>query len=278
MTMTGSLLFHRDTSPAITYNSFGNGTPVLLIHGLFADKEQWTALARLLALRGHKVIVPDLPGYGRSTGFELSNYRLEQQVQSLHTFIRGLGIKQLDVAGNSMGGAIAELYAQRYPEEVRTVAFLGAPFGYTPWDEPMREAIFRGTNPFIPTSEPELDAEMGLLFNHPPHIEPQRRKTLLAGYVTQNRHYVQVWNVVNMYDDVLKRTPLAPKPTLIVWGRNDHVFSAQAAQSLQRRIAGSELHQMENAGHLLHLENADEVAPLYAGFLRATSVSSAGTT
>src|ERR1700733_847931 len=268
--MTSSLLSQRDTAPAIAYNSFGTGTPVLLIHGLFADKEQWTALARLLALRGHRVIVPDLPGYGRSTGFELSNYRLEQQVQAVHTFVRGLGIEQLDVAGNSMGGAIAELYAQRYPEEVRTVAFLGAPFGYTPWDEPMREAIFRGTNPFIPTSEAELDAEMGLLFNHPPHIEPQRRKTLLTEYVTQNKHYVQVWNVVNMYDDVLKRTPLAPKPTLIVWGRDDHVFGAQAAQSLQRRIVGSELHQMENAGHLLHLENADEVALLYAGFLLAS--------
>jgi pimeloyl-ACP methyl ester carboxylesterase len=56
---------------------------------------QWTALARLLALRGHQVIVPDLPGYGRSIGFELSNYRLEQQVQSLHTFVRELGIDQL---------------------------------------------------------------------------------------------------------------------------------------------------------------------------------------
>src|ERR1700734_777398 len=105
MTMTGSSLSHRDTAPAIAYNSFGTGTPVLLIHGLFADKEQWTALARLLALRGHQVIVPDLPGYGRSIGFELSNYRLEQQVQSLHTFVRELGIEQLAVAGDSMGGA-----------------------------------------------------------------------------------------------------------------------------------------------------------------------------
>jgi abhydrolase domain-containing protein 6 len=274
MTLSGSLLSHRDTSPPIAYNSFGKGAPVLLIHGLFADKEQWTALARLLALHGHRAIVPDLPGYGLSTGFELSTYRLEQQVESLHTFIRGLGIKQLDVAGNSMGGAIAELYAQRYPEEVRTVAFLGAPFGYTPWDEPMREAIFCGTNPFIPTSEAELDVEMGLLFNHPPHIEAQRRKRLLAAYVTQNRHYVQIWDVVNMYDDVLKRTPFARKPTLIVWGREDHVFGANAAQSLQRMIVGSELHQLENAGHLLHLENAAEVARLYAGFLLARRCSS----
>jgi abhydrolase domain-containing protein 6 len=74
------------------------------------------------------------------------------------------------------------------------------------------------------------------------------------------------------------RAPLAPKPTLIVWGRDDHVFGAHAAQSLQRQIVGSELHQMENAGHLLHMENADEVAPLYAGFLHAASVSSAGGT
>jgi abhydrolase domain-containing protein 6 len=257
-----------DAPPAIAYNSFGTGAPVLLIHGLFADKEQGTALARLLALCGNRVVVPDLPGYGQSKGFDLTHYRLEQQVQALHTFIRGLGIKQLDVAGNSMGGAIAELYAQSYPEEVRTVAFLGAPFGYTPWDKPMREAIFRGTNPFIPTNDAELDIEMDLLFSHPPHIEPQRRRTLLAEYITQNRHYVQVWNVVNMYDDVLKRTPLAPKRTLIVWGREDHVFGADAAESLQRKIPGSELHQLKNAGHLLHLENAAEVARLYTSFLR----------
>jgi pimeloyl-ACP methyl ester carboxylesterase len=43
--------------------------------------------------------------------------------------------ERLDVAGNSMGGAIAELYAQRYPGEVRSVAFLGAPFGYTSLSE-----------------------------------------------------------------------------------------------------------------------------------------------
>jgi pimeloyl-ACP methyl ester carboxylesterase len=91
---------------------------------------------------------------------------------------------------------------------------------------------------------------------------------LLAEYITQNRHYVQVWNVVNMYDDVLKRTPLAPKRTLIVWGREDHVFGADAAESLQRKVPGSELHRLENAGHLLHLENAAEVARLYTSFLR----------
>jgi pimeloyl-ACP methyl ester carboxylesterase len=265
--LTQKISTRQSTAPEIAYNCFGSGNPVVLLHGLFANKEQWTPLARLLALQGRKVVAPDLPGFGQSTGFEIANYRLDEQVQSLHTFIRELGLTRFDIAGNSMGGAIAELYAQSYPEEVRTVAFLGAPFGYTPWDETMQEAIFRGINPFIPTNNAELDLELGMLFRHPPHIEASRREVLLAEYIEQNRHFVQVWNVVNMYANVLRRRGLAQKRTLIIWGREDHVFGADAAESLRQSIAGSELYKLEGAGHLLHLENASEVARLYTRFL-----------
>lgn len=51
----------------IVCNRYGQGPTLLLLHGLFADKEQWHGLASALAAAGYSAIVPDLPGYGQST-------------------------------------------------------------------------------------------------------------------------------------------------------------------------------------------------------------------
>ena len=64
---------------------------------------------------GYRAIAPDLPGYGNSNGFTLRDYALENQTTLLHELMEKLGIKSFDLAGNSMGGAIAQLYAQSYP-------------------------------------------------------------------------------------------------------------------------------------------------------------------
>src|SRR3954469_21965246 len=52
----------------IGYNRAGAGPAVLLVHGLFADKEQWSTLACLLVEAGYTAIALDLPGYGKSDG------------------------------------------------------------------------------------------------------------------------------------------------------------------------------------------------------------------
>jgi abhydrolase domain-containing protein 6 len=254
----------------IVYNTVGKGPSILLIHGLFADKEQWTDLACRLADAGYAPIAVDLPGYGKSDRFSLSAYRLENQVDKLHTLMTRLNIERFDVAGNSMGGAIASLYARRYSQQVRSVAFIGSPLGIIAWSPEMHSAIYRGINPFIPITQPQLDLELQLLFVAPPAIPEPVKKEIVANYVLHNLHFVQIWNIVNLYNDILATRPLARTPTLIVWGDDDHIYNIAGAQKLQRRIAGSELHRLPHAGHLLHVENAADVAPMYVNFLKSS--------
>ena len=261
----------------VVYNVIGAGPTVLLIHGLFADKEQWSALAPLIANGGYAALSVDLPGYGKSSGFSLTDFALEREVEHLHALIARLGIARIHIAGNSMGGAIAALYSQRYPREVRSLAFLGSPLGITTWAEAFKAAVSRGINPFIPINEAELDTELELLFVNPPAISEQEKRAIVANYVARERHYVQVWNIVNLYDDVLTRIRPTRAPTLIVWGDDDRVFSAVGARKLRDRIPGSTVRKLPRAGHLLHLENAAEVAPLYLSFLKvATRVTDIG--
>jgi abhydrolase domain-containing protein 6 len=252
----------------IVYNVAGTGPTVVLLHGLFANKEQWNTLSCMLADDGYRTIAVDLPGYGKSVGYPLAAYRLENQIGKLHALMSRLDIAQFDLAGNSMGGAIASLYASRYPAQVRSLAFIGSPLGVVGWTGAMHNAIYRGINPFIPINVRQLDLELQLLFVTPPSISDAEKRAIVAMYVANNRHYVQVWNIVNLYNDVLWRRPIAKLPTLIIWGIDDRIFGVNGAQRLQRAAPGSELHELPHAGHLLQVERAAEVAPIYVNFIR----------
>ena len=254
------------------YRKAGEGSPVVLLHGLFAQKEQWDAVLCLLAAAGHTAIAPDLPGYGQSTGFPLTDYKLENQVVLLNQWVSALGISRFDLAGNSMGGTIAALYAQAHPRQIRSLAFIGAPMGIIGWGNGVREALFEGINPFIPIDVSQLDREMSLLFVTPPVIPDPVKATLVKEYTENNYHYQQVWNIVNLYDDALDDRSLTKTrkiPTLIAWGQNDQIFEIKGADRLRQRYPRAKLIRLPNAGHLPQLETADKTAAVYIRFINS---------
>ena len=251
----------------IHYRKAGEGSPVVLLHGLFAQKEQWDAVLCLLAAAGHTAIAPDLPGYGQSIGFPLADYKLENQVVLLNQWVNALGISRFDLAGNSMGGAIAALYVQAYPRQIRSLAFIGAPMGITGWGNGVREAIFEGINPFIPTDLSQLGREMNLLFTKPPILPESIQAGLIKEYTERNRHYQQIWDIVNLYGSVLDKHPRSKVPTLIVWGQNDRIFEVKGADRLRQRFLQAKLIRLPDAGHLPQLEKPEETTGIYLRFL-----------
>ena len=56
-------------------------------------------------------------------------------------------------------------------------------------------------------------------------------------------------------------------PTLIIWGRDDHLIPQEASSELQRRIAGSRVELLDRTGHLPQWERPDDVARLIRGFV-----------
>lgn len=250
----------------LSYDSVGRGPTVLLLHGLFADKEQWNTLLCRLSAAGYRAIAPDLPGYGASQGFAVETYALERQATVLHEFTQKLGITTFDVAGSSMGGAIAALYTQQHPEQIRSLAFIGSPLGVVDWANPVRAAIYQGINPFIPITKDQFDLEISLLFVTPPQIPDAVKQQKVNDYINRNRHYQQVWDIVNLYDDVVCQVQKRV-PTLAIWGETDRIFDIHGADRLQQCIPGSTVLRLPNAGHLLLIENGDAAATAYLRFL-----------
>ena len=251
------------------YSRAGVGPYILLLHGLFAQKEQWNSLLCLLSAAGYTAIAPDLPGYGQSVDFPLADYRLENHVARLQQLFEILGITRFELAGSSMGGAIAALYVRTYPDRVRTLAFIGSPLGLVDWSPPVKEAIYQGINPFIPVDLAQFDLEMSLLFANPPQIPQPVKEAVVKDYVERNRHYQQVWNIVNLYDTLLNQGPRLRIPTLVIWGADDKIFNIQDVGRLYYRIPRSKWVKLPNTGHLPHLENPAKTAAIYIGFLQS---------
>lgn len=252
----------------ISYKVAGTGPDVLLLHGLFAQKEQWDELLCQLASAGYRASALDLPGYAQSTGYRIESYALENQVELIDQLMRRRGVELFHLAGNSMGGAIGAIYASLYPQKIASLAFIGGPLGIGEWAAAVRKSIVSGVNPFIPVDQQQLDLELRLLLVKVPELPADVKQAIIAPYVDNPRHFHQVWEIVNLYGNALRSLPPNRLPTLIVWGKQDLIFDVAGAQPLAEFYPHSRRVLLDDAGHLPMVDAPAATAAAYVDFLR----------
>ncbi|NES15665.1 MULTISPECIES: alpha/beta fold hydrolase [Micromonospora] len=114
----------------LAYDEAGSGSPVVLLHAGIADRRMWRGQLPALAAR-HRVIAPDLRGYGDSE-LPPAPFAHHDDVIGL---LDALGIAQAALVGCSFGGRVAVDTALAYPERVSALALLGAPVSGHEWTE-----------------------------------------------------------------------------------------------------------------------------------------------
>src|SRR5205823_3335682 len=108
----------------IRYFVAGDGPPLLLVHGLGGSATNWCELAPLLAAR-RRVLVPDLPGHGRSAALPAVS-GLEPFADRLALVAEREQMLPAAVVGHSLGGLVALRLAIRRPREVAALVLAGA--------------------------------------------------------------------------------------------------------------------------------------------------------
>jgi pimeloyl-ACP methyl ester carboxylesterase len=114
----------RSGTQKFGYRSIGHGRPVVFIQGLSGTIDGWPpSFLDSIAARGHRVIVFDNEGIGRST-MRHGTLTIRRMAQDAARLIRALRLKRPDVVGWSMGGMIAQSLAVRSPRLVRRLVLL----------------------------------------------------------------------------------------------------------------------------------------------------------
>ncbi|MEO6758911.1 MAG: alpha/beta fold hydrolase, partial [Saprospiraceae bacterium] len=94
---------------------FGQGSPVLILHGLFGFSDNWQTIAKGLGA-DHTVVTPDLRNHGRSP--HVPGHSYPEMAEDVHAFLEARWIFSTAVIGHSMGGKVAMQLALHYPDLV----------------------------------------------------------------------------------------------------------------------------------------------------------------
>jgi len=256
----------------------GGGLPVILIHGLGASAEIWSANIGALASR-HRVYVPDLPGFGHTEKPEWMDYGPGAYSRFVRDFMAALGIGRAALVGHSLGGGVALRVILDDPGRVdRLILVSSAGLG--------REVSL----PLRIASIPFFDR----IFFKPPlpvFIRFLHRLVYYRAAITPEfaHLYYEMFfqpGSVRAFTSILRNIAtlrgarpgiLEPireglgaitAPALILWGRQDRILPVSQAFDAAGRIPGARLHVFERCGHMPNVEYPKEFNRLVLEFLQ----------
>src|SRR5215813_11314943 len=96
---------------------------VVLLHGAGFDHSAWALQSRWFAHHGFSVLVPDLPGHGRSAGPALAS--IAEMADWTAALLNAAGASKAHLIGHSMGSLIALETAARHPDKVSALSLIG---------------------------------------------------------------------------------------------------------------------------------------------------------
>ncbi|MGF1865982.1 alpha/beta fold hydrolase [Enterovibrio norvegicus] len=258
----------------IAYLEGGSGTPLLLLHGFGADKDNWVRMAKHLTSK-YRVIAPDLPGFGDSLKQPDLNYDVPAQVARLKAFAASIGLSAFHIGGNSMGGYIAGNYAVEHPDQVLSLWLLN-PLGVaTSPDSEMFTMLRQQERPAVLVGDAEQYRELlAFAFHKPPFIPEVMIKELAkraeASFPLNSKIFQQIHHITDgqVHFTVPLDTVLVgfEKPILITWGDNDRVLHAAGADILGKLVSQSEVQVMKDMGHLPMIEAPSKTAKQFLQF------------
>jgi len=245
------------------------GEPVVLVHGFGGDKDNWTLYAPYLTPH-HRVICPDLPGFGESDRSVDRDYCVEAQARRLCEFLDALGIERCHLAGNSMGGFIALRFALDFRGRLASLTLLDNAGVAGANTSELQRAIERRENPLELKTMADVERLLAFVYRKPPFMPRQFKRVLLDDALANERVLEKVfWTLASegIAGVLNARLGDVRAPTLIVWGRHDQLIDVSVVDELRRGIANSVAVIFEHVGHVPMLEAPQETAAHHLALL-----------
>jgi abhydrolase domain-containing protein 6 len=240
---------------------------VVMLHGAAADNTSWVRFARYLKV-DLPLIIPDLPGHGKSVSDPAMSYSIGAQADYLAELLQALNVQHVHLIGNSMGGAIAIRLAAIRPELVASLILIGAVGirDQESWLE--RHIVETGDNPMIRVqTRADYLAMMRIGMNKPPYMPGFVVSSLARAFMARSRINQKITKDIEADLDQTASVGGISCPVQLIWGREDRVSSVSNGQKLHKLWPSSQLTVMDGVGHVPMVEAPEEVAALCRGFL-----------
>ncbi|WP_273567854.1 alpha/beta fold hydrolase [Maribacter halichondriae] len=228
------------------YIEKGEGTPIIILHGLMGGLSNFHGVTDHFPKNGYKVLVPELPIYD----MPLLKTNVKQFAKFLKKFIEFKGLKDVILLGNSLGGHIGLLHTKMYPKMVKALVITGSSGLY---ESAMGDGYpKRGDYEFIKQKAQNVFYD--------PAVATKEIVDEVFATVNDRVKLVKTLAIAksairhNMAQDL----PKMRTPTCIIWGKNDSVTPPDVAELFHELLPDSNLFWVEKCGHAPMMEHPQE--------------------
>ncbi len=249
------------------FEEAGKGAPILFIHGFPLNRMIWKAQVEALR-KSFRVITPDVRGYGESEATP-GVYDMELLADDIAALIRHLQCGPAIIAGHSMGGYILFAFYRKYPELARGLILVSTrAVADTPEGKANRAALAQrveqeGHQPVVEKMLAPMMAAASVAANPnlKSEVEAMMMKSSLLGLAGASRGMAARREAT----DLLSKIAV---PTLILAGTADALIPHAESEKMAQAIPNAHLHLFEGAGHLLSMEQPQEMNRVLAQWLK----------
>jgi pimeloyl-ACP methyl ester carboxylesterase len=250
------------------YDDHGQGMPVVLLHAFPFARGMWAP--QVAALRSaHRVLTPDLPGFGGSEGFA-GTPSIEQMADDVHGLLEAIRVTEPVVLGGlSMGGYVALAFARRHADRLRGLVLADTKA------EPDSPEARAGRDQLIAFTQTHTVADViegmwpkllaGETRTHRPEVVDEVRRLCAA----QPPHAIvaALWALRDRPSAVPTLGAIRV-PTLVLVGAEDTLTPPAQADALAAAIPGARRVTIPGAGHLANLEQPERFNEALRSFLQ----------
>jgi 4,5:9,10-diseco-3-hydroxy-5,9,17-trioxoandrosta-1(10),2-diene-4-oate hydrolase len=263
----------------------GAGPAVVMLHGGGPGASGVSNYSRNIdALAQHlRVIVPDMPGYGRSTKDVDQSDPFGYLADMIRGLLDELGVETAHLIGNSYGGAAALRLALDSPHRVGKLVLMGpggigttralptdglkSLLSYYGGDGPSREKLERFIRTYLVYDGASVPDEL-IDLRYQASIDPEVVANPPLRRPSGPMAPRTLWRMDLTRDSRLKHLPT---PTLVLWGRDDKVNRPAGGPMLLNMMPNAELLMTSHTGHWMQFERAELFNDIVTEFLSATS-------
>lgn len=250
------------------YRHFGHGQPVIILHGLFGQSDNWVTIGRRIADR-FSVFIPDMRNHGQSPHSPMHSY--PAMVDDLTDFIETHNIENPIIMGHSMGGKTAMAYALENPEKVEKLVVIDI----SPRKYPERLVHTRVITEMMRTdlnkaaSRAEVEKDIaGRIFD--PRIRMFILKNLyykMPGQLAWRLNLDAINNSIDqLFDGVTGEHSYKGPALFIQGGRSDYIVD-EDIPLIRKFFPNAAIKTIPGASHWVHADAPEELCKILSEFL-----------
>jgi esterase len=252
------------------YRKFGEGPPLIILHGLYGSSDNWVTIGKQLGSH-FTVILPDQRNHGQSPHSAVHDY--DSMRDDLFELVTDLKVKKFFLAGHSMGGKTAIAFAVRWPELLNGLIVIDvSPFT----NERSRANVF---NHHKTISETILSMDIASIRSRgqaesllAERISSGKERALILKNLRRDTGDRFSWklNPESLHKNIEKimagidlsdalNHPVTGFPVIFLKGRDSDYLSLSDITEINKVFPTAEIIEIKDAGHWIHADKPEEV-------------------